>query len=81
MLRLAEVALLLAPLAAFVVWRLLGAAGGPSKLLVASVAVAICLLAAALIWLVGTEGLRRGATYVPATLQDGRIVPGHAAPQ
>jgi len=79
MLRLVEFALLLAPLAAFVAWRMLAASGGPSNLLLISAAVAVFVLAAALFWLVDTEGLRRGVEYVPATLQDGRIVPGHAA--
>jgi hypothetical protein len=79
MLRLAEFALLLAPLAAFIAWRLLDASGGPSNFVLVSAAVAVCLIAAALFWLVDSEGLRRGTAYVPATLQDGRIVPGHAA--
>jgi hypothetical protein len=79
MLRLAEFALLLAPLAAFIAWRLLDSSGGPSNFVLFSAAVAVCVIAAALFWLVDTEGLRRGTDYVPATLHDGRIVPGHAA--
>jgi hypothetical protein len=79
MLRLAEFALLLAPLAAFIAWRLLDRSGGPSNQLLISAAVAVCVIAGVLFWLVRAEGLRRGAAYVPATLQDGRIVPGHAA--
>jgi Na+/H+-dicarboxylate symporter len=79
MLRLVEFGLLLAPLAAFVAWRMLAASGGPSNALLISAALTICVLAAMLFWLVDTEGLRRGVDYVPATLQDGRIVPGHAA--
>jgi hypothetical protein len=81
MLRFAEVALLLAPLAAFLAWRLLDATGGPSNQLLISAAVAICVLAVILFWLVDTEGLRRGAVYVPAALEDGRVVQGHAAPR
>jgi hypothetical protein len=79
MLRLAEFALLLAPLAAFIAWRLLDASGGPSNFLLFSAAAAVCVIAGVLFWLAYTEGLRRGVEYVPATLQDGRIVPGHAA--
>jgi hypothetical protein len=79
MLRLAEFALLLAPLAAFIAWRLLDARGGPSNVVLVSATVAVCVIAAVLFWLVDTEGLRRGTAYVPATMQDGRIVPGHAA--
>ena len=81
MLRLAEFALLLAPLAAFVAWRMLDATGGPSNQLLISAAVAVCVIAGVLFWLVDSEGLRRGKVYVPATLQDGQIVPGHAAPR
>jgi hypothetical protein len=77
MLRLAEFALLLAPFAAFVAWRMLDATGGPSNLMLAAAGVALLLIAGMLFWLVDTEGLRN-APYVPAALQDGRIVPGHA---
>ncbi len=80
MLRVAEFALLLAPLAAFMAWRMLDATGGPSNFLLGSAVVAVLLLAGALFWLTDTEGLRRGTAYVPATFQDGRVVPGHAAP-
>ncbi len=79
MLRLVEIALLLAPLAAVVAWRLLDATGGPSNRMLVAAALAVCVLAGALLWTVDTEGLRRGVAYVPATLQDGRVVPGHAA--
>jgi hypothetical protein len=78
MLRLAEFALLLAPLAAFIAWRVLDASGGPSNQLLIAAALAVCVIAGTLFWLIRTEGVRGGA-YVPATLQDGRIVPGHAA--
>jgi hypothetical protein len=78
MLRGLEILLLLAPVAAFVAWRLLSASGGPSNRLLASALVGVCVLAGMLAWLVDSEGLRRGAAYVPASLQDGRIVPGHA---
>jgi peptidoglycan/LPS O-acetylase OafA/YrhL len=81
MLRLAEFALLLAPLAAFLAWRLLDATGGPSNRLLVSAAIAVAVIAAVLFFVVGSEGLRRGSAYVPASLQDGRIVPGHAASQ
>jgi hypothetical protein len=79
MLRLAEFALILAPFAAFLAWRLLDASGGPSNVVLATAFVAVCIIAGVLFWVVDSEGLRQGAAYVPATLQDGRIVPGHAA--
>ena len=81
MLRVAEFALLLAPLAAFVMWRVLDASGGPSNLLLVSAAITVCVLAAILVWLADSERLPRGDAYVPATLQNGQIVPGHGAPR
>jgi hypothetical protein len=79
MLRLAEIALLLAPFAAFALWRLLASGGGPTPALVGAAAGALVLIAAALFWLTSHNALGPGEAYVPAQMQNGRIVPGHAA--
>jgi hypothetical protein len=80
MLRLLEVGLFLAPLAALVVWRLLAGRGGPSLLVVAVAAGALAVLAGALLWYSRDAALPAGVTYVPAQLQPGGgIVPGHGA--
>jgi hypothetical protein len=81
MLRVVEVGLLLAPFVAFVVWRVFDSSGGPSNLVLGLAALGVLVLAAGLFLLVGTEGLRRGQVYVPATVKDGQIVPGHAVGQ
>jgi hypothetical protein len=81
MLRLAELALFLAPFVLFLVWRFTAIDGGPSVRAVAIVACALALLAGVLIWLSQDDALPPGATYEPARLQDGRIVAGHAAPR
>jgi hypothetical protein len=80
MLRLIEVALFLTPFAAFLAWRLTSAGGGPSPTFVAVTAGCVIVLLVGLLWYGGAGSLGRGQTYVPARLEDGRIVPGHAAP-
>ncbi|MBV8398835.1 MAG: hypothetical protein JOZ58_18700 [Acetobacteraceae bacterium] len=79
MLRFAELALFLAPFAAYLVWYLTASRGGPSPGLLAISAGALVILAAALIWFAMQEKLGPGQVYVPAQLQGGRIIPGHAA--
>jgi hypothetical protein len=82
MLRLLEIGLFLAPLAALVVWRLLAGRGGPSPLLVAIAAGALAVLAGALLWYSRDAALPAGVTYVPARLQQGgRIAPAHGSSQ
>jgi hypothetical protein len=79
MIRLAELALFLAPFAAYLVWHFTAAHGGPSPTVLAISACGLVALAAALVWFALQERLGPGEVYVPAQLQDGRIVPGHAA--
>lgn len=76
MLRLVEVALFLAPFAAFAAWRLLWPRGGPSRLVIGAAAVTLVVLAATLIWLSRQDTLPPDIPYVPPHLQDGVIVPG-----
>ncbi len=80
MLRFAELALFLSPFAAFFIWRLLAVEGGPSLRVVLLSACCIAALAGVLVWLSRRDVLPPGAPYVPAHLQDGRIVPGHGGP-
>jgi hypothetical protein len=79
MLRIAELVLFLAPFAAYLVWHLTAARGGPSPAALAISAFALVALAAALIWLASQDKLGPGQVYVPAQLEGGHIVPGHAA--
>jgi hypothetical protein len=73
--RLTELSLILLPIALFVLWRLAAAAASPR--LLAMAALALLCLAAALIWLGFGRALGPGR-YVPAGLQSGQVVPGHA---
>jgi len=79
-LRLLEVALFLVPFVAFGAWWWLAAGRGPSTALVGAAVVAVAVIAAALVWFAAHDTLGPGEAYVPARLQGGEIVPGHAAP-
>ncbi len=80
MLRAVEIALFLAPFVAFAIWRLLSVESGPPLWVVISAACFVVLLAGALFWL-RQEEVIPGTVYVPAQLQDGRIVPGRTGGQ
>ena len=81
MLRLAELALLLAPFLAYAAWRLLAANRGPSAAVVAAALVSLLVLAGGLVWFGVDRGLGPGQAYAPARWEQGRIVPGQAVPQ
>lgn len=81
MLRFAELALYLSPLLLFALWRVTAYAGWPSSRVVAASFACLLLVLVALLWFSREGALPPGATYVPARLQDGRIVPGHGAPR
>ena len=78
MLRLAELALFLAPLAGYLAWRRTLARGAPpSWPALAATLAGLLLFGAGLAWFGVSERLPPGARYVPPQLIDGRIVPGH----
>jgi hypothetical protein len=75
-----ELALLLAPAAALALWWGLSRRGGPSPRTLAAAAAGLGILLVALLWVAEHSSLGRHETYVPATWQDGRMIPGHGAP-
>jgi hypothetical protein len=81
LLRLTELLLFLAPFAAFAAWWLSASVGGPSRPVVIGAVCVLAVLAIALFWLRRENSLPSGGTYVPAELEDGRVVPGHALPK
>jgi len=81
MLRLVEVALFLLPFGFFGLWRLLIPANGPSTRLVVGSAIALAVLAGALLWLRQEDAAPAGAAYVPARLENDRVVPAGEAPR
>ena len=79
MLRAAEFSAFLAPLLAFVMWRIAvarGLDGPPPRQLIALFA-ALLLLGVALAWYAVDDALPPGQ-YVPARLQGGTLIPGHS---
>ncbi|HSU05575.1 MAG TPA: DUF6111 family protein [Acetobacteraceae bacterium] len=79
MLRLSELALFLSPFLLFAAWRFALARGLRSGPVVATAAGALVLMIGVLMWFAADRALPRNGAYVPARLEDGRIVPGHAA--
>jgi hypothetical protein len=78
--RFAEIALLALPFVVFLAWRLLAPTAGPPRALVIAVSAAVVLMAGLLLSLWYEEAEPPGTGYVPARLQDGRIVPGREVP-
>ena len=75
MLRLAEFGLFLLPFAVYAVWMLGNRRLRP--LLLWSAAAGLVTLAGLIIWFGMARSLDKGERYVPAHVEDGRIVPGH----
>lgn len=76
--RLLEVGLFLVPFVAFGAWWLLATGRGPSPATVLITALGLLFVAGLLIWFGEHATLGPGQDYVPAHIEDGRIVPGHA---
>ena len=79
MIRLAELTLFLAPVAAYALWRVALQRGlpGPSPQTLALILAGLLLFGAGLAWLSLAERAPAGSRYVPAELRNGQIVPGH----
>ena len=79
--RFAEIALLLLPFAVFVAWRVLTpAASGPPRMLVIAVLGSVLAMAVLLFVLWYEEAEPPGIGYVPARLENGRVIPERIAP-
>jgi hypothetical protein len=76
MMRWSEVLLLLPPLV--LIWVRLRTGAMPNRRLLFTLLMAMVVLGAALAWFGNQRAVNAG--YVPAALQNGRIVPGHSAP-
>ena len=79
--RFAELAVLLAPIAAFLLWRwaIARALDGPSPRQLLLLCASLVLIAAWLIYTGEHERLPPGR-YVPAHVENGQVIPGHTAP-
>ncbi len=75
MIRLSEAALFLAPFLVFAAWWM----GARARWLAWGVFGGVVVLVATLTVLALTTGFPRSGGYVPAHLQDGRVVDGHGS--
>jgi hypothetical protein len=80
MTRLIEIGLFLLPLIGFAVWRLAAPSDRLPGWLVASATAAVALLMIVLLVLRQFDATDTARAYVPAHMEDGRVIPGHAAP-
>jgi hypothetical protein len=72
--RLIEILLFLAPFAGFAVWRLMFPSPLPPLWLVASLAAFVAVMLAALLWMWHADAGDAHIRYVPAHVEDGRVV-------
>jgi hypothetical protein len=78
--RFAEISLLALPFVVFLAWRLMAPTAGPPLMLVIGVTGAVAAMAVLLLVLWYADASPPGAGYVPARIEDGRIVPGRVEP-
>ena len=83
MIRLAELLVFLSPLGAYLLYRRTVTRGqsAPSRQMLAGIAAGLLVFGAVLSWFGVHERLPPDARYVPARIENGRIVPGHADPR
>jgi hypothetical protein len=78
--RVIEIVLFLVPFLGFAAWKLLFPSPTPPLWLVGGLAGFMAVTLAALLWMRQIDATDAGNAYVPAMMQDGHIIPGHAAP-
>ena len=80
MIRAVELSLFLLPFAVFFGWRHYAQTGrAPSRSALIVLLAGLLALGGGLAWSGLQERHREGSQYIPAQMQDGRIVPGHGA--
>lgn len=78
--RFAEIALLALPFVVFVAWRLMAPNAGPPRVLVIAVTATVAVMVGLLLMFWYEEAAPPTALYVPARIEDGRVVPSHVVP-
>jgi hypothetical protein len=76
--RLIEIALFVTPFLGFAAWRLLFPAPSPPLWMVCWCGGFVLLMLGSLLWQHQIEASDARKAYVPALMQDGRVIPGHA---
>ncbi len=79
MLRALDLGLFLVPTGLFLAWLALGRVA--TRRFVLAAVVAVAALGTAAVIYGAARSIPGGDRYVPARLEDGRIVPGHGAPR
>jgi hypothetical protein len=79
--RFAELGLLALPFVIFIAWRLMAPSGGPPRVLLFGVTGVVAAMVIVLLVLWYQEAASSGASYVPAQLQGGSIVPSKIVPK
>jgi hypothetical protein len=77
--RIIEIILFLTPFLAFAAWRLWFPSPLPPPGLVYALAAFVLLLLAGLLWTTHIEAQDGHRAYIPAVMQNGRIIEGHPA--
>ena len=78
--RFAEIALLALPFMVFVAWRVLAPSAGPPRVLVIAVTATVLAMAGLLLALWYEEAEPPGTRYLPAHLENGRVMPERVGP-
>ena len=79
--RFAELGLFALPFVVFVAWRWLAPMAGPPRTLVVAVAATVVIMAGLLLGFWYEQAELPGTGYVPAQLQNGRVVPERSVPE
>ena len=80
MIRLFEIVLLLAPLVAFVAWRVLAPGTVPPVRSLVGAGIVLAILAAGLVWLRFEDASPPDAVYIPSHIENGVVVPERRVP-
>lgn len=73
--------LFLLPFAAYGLWRRANPDTEPRTIVLVLGSIGVVLMLAGAFWFGVSRSIDRDAAYVPARMEGGRIVPGHAEPQ
>jgi hypothetical protein len=81
MARVVEIMLLLAPIAGFLAWRLLFPERDLPRGAIVAMSAALIVAAAMLIWVHEHDAEPPDHAYIPAHIENGRVVPAGEAPR
>ncbi len=80
MIRVFEIALVLAPLLVVVAWRIWAPGKVPTVAAIVATGVALAMLMGAMVWLRVRDAEPPDAVYIPSHIENGVVVPDRRAP-